>query len=318
MLEVRRNAGTIVLFSVAVCCLGACIIIGCRSRPAGIARLLPSPSALAGWKAAGSPEIYEAQSLYDRINGGAEIFFEYGFDQAIYQDYEKGDDSLQVEIYDMLDDTAAFGIYSINRSPRAESVAIGGGGQQSGDTVTFWQQQYYVVVRHFGGADADNGIMVEVARDISSRIGSEPGTVPAAVSLLPTIGKVEGSETVVRGPIALSQIRYLGEEEPFGLAKGKEAAVARYRVADDSVYVLVMKYGSENELDEAFKRVLTAFSDQFEAVERSKTSVTARDTKGKYHAARKTGSVLTAVFGAQSADSVGSVLSQIGERDTRA
>jgi hypothetical protein len=312
MLEVRRTLGKIVFVSATVLCVGACIVVGCRSRPAGIARLLPSASALDGWRSAGSPEIYEAQSLYDRINGGAEIFFEYGFDQAVYQDYEKGDDYLQVEIYDMVDDTAAFGIYSINRSPRAESVALGGGGQQSGDTVTFWQQQYYVVVRRFGDAEADEGITVEAARDIAGKIGSEAGTVPAAVSLLPTTGKVEGSETVVRGPIALSQIRYLGEEEPLGLARGKEAAVGTYRVADDSVHVLVMKYGSEGELDEAFERTATAFGDQFELVERSETSVTARDMRGKYHGARKTDTVLTVVFGAQSAESAELVFSQIG------
>lgn len=307
----RRTVGKIVLASVTVWCLGACIVMGCRSRPAGIARLLPSRSALDGWQTGGDPEIYEAQSLYDRIDGGAEIFFEYGFDQAVYQDYEKDDDYLQVEIYDMVDDTAAFGIYSINRSPRAERVAIGGAGQKSGDTVTFWQQQYYVVVRHFAGADTEDGTMVNVAGDISGRIGSDPGNVPAAVPLLPTTGKVEGSETVVRGPIALSQICYLGEEEPLGLARDKEAALARYRLNGESVHVLVMKYGSEDELDKAFERTATAFGDQFDLVERSETSVTVKNTRGKYHAARKTDNVLTAVFGAQSAEHVGSVFSQI-------
>ncbi len=310
----RRTVSKIVLTSVAVWCLGACIVIGCRSRPVGIARLLPSPSVLDGWRAVGRPEIYDVQSLYDRIDGGAEIFFEYGFDEAVYQDYEKGDDSLQVEIYDMVDDTAAFGIYSINRSPRAKSVAVGGAGQQYGDTVTFWQQNYYVVVRLFSMADTDGNITLDVARDVAGKIGSDPGTVPAAVFLLPTTGKVDGSETVVRGPIALSQIRYLGEEEPLGLARGKEAAVATYQVGGESVHVLVMKYRSEGELDEAFDRTATAFSDRFELVERSETSVTARDMRGKYHAASRTDAVLTAVFGAQSADSAGSVFSQIGLR----
>ena len=250
--------------------------------------------------------------MYDRINGGAEMFFEYGFDQALYQDYAKNDDSLQVEIYDMVDDTAAFGIYSINRPPRATSVAVGGAGHQYGDTVTFWQQSYYVVVRFFGSAGENDGTTLQVARDIAGRIGTEPGRLPAAVSLLPITGKVEGSETVLRGPIALSQICYLGEEEPLGLATGKEAAVATYHVGEDRVQVLVMKYGSPGELHEAFEKMAAALTGQFELAEQAETRVTVRDTRGKYHVASKNDAVLTAVFGAQSAESAAAALSQTG------
>jgi len=309
---VRRNVGQIGVNLSVVWCWIVCVMIGCGSRSTGIMRLLPSQSVLNGWRASGSPEVYGAQSLYERIDGGAEIFLEYGFDRALYQDYDRNDDSLQVEIYDMVDDTAAFGMFSINRSPRAKNVPVGGAGQQYGDTVTFWQRDYYVVVRFFGNADTQGDVTLDVARDIERKIGGDGGTLPAAVSLLPTRGKVEGSETVVRGAIALSQICYLGQDEPFGLARGKEAAVATYRIGNDSFSLLVMKYGSRGELDEAFERAATVFSNQFELAERSDTRVTAKDRRGEYILADKNGTVLAIVCGARSADVAGSVLSQTG------
>ena len=126
------------------------------------------------------PEVYEAESLYDRIDGGAEIFFEYGFDRAVFQDYEKNNDLLQVELYDMADNVAAFGIFSANRSPRAKPVALGAAGQQYRDTVTFWQREYYAVVRFFGGSGTQDDVILDAARDIEAKIGPDRGTMPAA------------------------------------------------------------------------------------------------------------------------------------------
>ena len=296
----------------AVGCWIACVTLGCASGPNGVARLLPSQSVLTGWRVSGGPEVYEGESLYDRIDGGAEIFFEYGFDRAVYQEYDRNDDLLQIEIYDMDDDTAAFGVFSINRSPRAANVSVGGGGQQSRDTVTFWQQHYYVVVRFFGGADAQGDVLLDAARDIEGRIGTDRGTTPAAVSLLPTRDKVQGSEIVVRGNIALSQVYYVGDDEPFGLAKGSEAAGATYKVGDDSFRLLVMKYDSQDELDDAFEKTAAVFSERLQLAERSDTRFAAKEETGEYVVVTNNGTVLTVVIGAESADAAGSLFSSTG------
>jgi hypothetical protein len=312
VLEVRRNVGKIAFSVSAVGCWMACSIMGCASGPNGIARLLPSQSVLTGWNVSGAPETYDGESLYDRIDGGAEIFFEYGFERALYQEYARNDDSLQIEIYDMTDDTAAFGIFSINKSPRAKDVPVGGGGQQYSDMVSFWQNDYYVVVRFFGRADAQGNVTLDVARDIERKIGTDRGTAPAVVSLLPTRDKVEGSDVVLRGNIALSQIYYVGDDEPFGLAPGTEAAGATYQVGDDSFRLLVVNYDSQGALDDAFERTAVLFGDRLKSAERSETRFTARDKTGKYVVAAKDGTVLTVVLGATSADAAGSLFSSTG------
>jgi len=308
----QRNVGKLAFSVSAVGCGIACVVMGCASGPNGIARLLPSQSVLTGWRISYGPEVYEGESLYDRIDGGAEIFFEYGFERALYQEYDKNDDLLQIEIYDMADDTAAFGIFSINRSSRAKDVLVGGAGQQYRDSVTFWQQDYYVVVRFFGSPDAQGDVTLDVARAIERRIGADRGTTPAAVSLLPTRDKVEGSEIVLRGKIALSQVWYLGDDEPFGLARGTEAAGGTYKVGDDSLRLLVVKYDSQPELDDAFERTAAVFSDRFQLAERSDTRVAVKEKTGKYVVATKNGTVLTVVIGAETADAAGSLFSPIG------
>ena len=44
-----------------------------------IIALLPDPFILPGLQASGEPEVYEGDALFDLINGGADVYFEYGF-----------------------------------------------------------------------------------------------------------------------------------------------------------------------------------------------------------------------------------------------
>ena len=64
---------------------------------------------------------YGADNLYDFINGGAEVYVEYGFAQVITQEYVKGDDSIIFTIYEMGSPEAAFGIFSYNRTPQKKA-----------------------------------------------------------------------------------------------------------------------------------------------------------------------------------------------------
>ena len=76
--------------------------------------LLPDPMTLPGIQLAGKPEVYYGDDLFDLINGGAEIYFEYGFVKVASQNYSemKGNTSLRVEIYEMTDPEAAYGIFA--------------------------------------------------------------------------------------------------------------------------------------------------------------------------------------------------------------
>jgi hypothetical protein len=58
---------------------------------------------------------YDGTSLWGLIDGGADIYLEYGFDKLLFQEIEIKGLKFRVEIYRMTDDKAAFGIYSVSR-----------------------------------------------------------------------------------------------------------------------------------------------------------------------------------------------------------
>lgn len=58
---------------------------------------------------------FTESSLYGYINGGAELYLEYGFDTLVVTELVCDDRDIKVEIYRMKDPEAAFGIFSVSR-----------------------------------------------------------------------------------------------------------------------------------------------------------------------------------------------------------
>lgn len=60
-------------------------------------------------------EFYNGEELWGLINGGADLYLEYGLDKTLLQEVVVDDKNYRVEIYGMNDEDAAFGIYSIRK-----------------------------------------------------------------------------------------------------------------------------------------------------------------------------------------------------------
>jgi hypothetical protein len=77
---------------------------GCQTR--NIQDLLPPEEEAAPWTRADEPLKYQADNLYNFINGGAEVYLEYGFVQVVSQEYVRAESSVICTIYEMKDPQA--------------------------------------------------------------------------------------------------------------------------------------------------------------------------------------------------------------------
>lgn len=64
--------------------------------------------------AAISNKIYSKNSLWGYINGGADLYLEYGFENLYLQHIRLHNRNYKIEFYEMTDPNAAFGIYSVS------------------------------------------------------------------------------------------------------------------------------------------------------------------------------------------------------------
>ena len=80
--------------------------------------VVPPDSFAPGWKKSGALREFPGSRLFDHIDGGAELFLEFGFKRLCLQRYEKGKDVLALEIYEMESPEAALGLYLISAAGR--------------------------------------------------------------------------------------------------------------------------------------------------------------------------------------------------------
>lgn len=144
-----------------------------------------------GWALTQGPQSYTRKTLFERINGQAELFFQYGFQRsvfALYQHRERAQHQIEVDIYDMGNTVQAFGIFSRFRNEDRP----GGFGLDSylDEHSAFFYKGRYFVLLHAVESDRDG--LAQFARLIASKI-SDPTLPPKEIGFFPEDGLKPGS-----------------------------------------------------------------------------------------------------------------------------
>ncbi len=153
------------------------------------ADLLPANGDVSDWVRSRDPRGYTAKNLYkDTIGGHAELYHAYGFVEQAEVEYQSpllgSYPLIRVEIFDMGAPENAFGIYSFNQYPKAESEWVGNRAIISGKFVRFWKGKYFVEIEGYEFATKVEEGMIELAKAVASRI-KDPPTKPYLLRLLP-------------------------------------------------------------------------------------------------------------------------------------
>jgi len=143
----------------------------------------------------GQPAFYTPDSLYQYIDGGADVYLLYDFQSLMHQEFKSGGAELTADIYDMGKPEDAFGIYSAERSPKYNYIPVGSEGYRSKGVLNFFQDRYYVKLT--GSGTGTDTLLDQLAHTMSTRIGGNRA-LPAVLSKLPQLGRVRHSEQYVR------------------------------------------------------------------------------------------------------------------------
>ena len=199
---------------------------------------LPDGNAAPGWTKDGEPQEYEGEELYTYIDGGAEIYQEYGFRRIIIQDYKdaKGK-SVSLEIFEMETPAAAFGMFSFKRSGSGKTVALGAGAELEAYYLNFWKGRFLVTLTGFDEAPETVDGLTAVAGIVDSKI-REAGEAPGLVGALPDKGLRTGSVKYLKGLLGLNNVYN------FYTARGLTFTEAVKGDYEDGSTLLVMAFSS--------------------------------------------------------------------------
>jgi len=199
------------------------------------------------WKAEAAPLTYEGTQLYTFMDGGAEIYLEYGFERLESQSYQRGADEVAVELYRMGD--GAYGLFTFLRPPDAEKLALGDAAFLSGYYLVLVKGPFLCAVTAQSSFPGYREAVLEVGGAIASRL---PGaaTAPSILSLLPEAGRIESTEKQLRGPVGLRN----SSEKAADLFTGfNNGAVARY---DPDCLAGFLQWTDSTAARQAWKRAL--------------------------------------------------------------
>jgi hypothetical protein len=120
-----------------------------------------------------SPRSFTGSSLFGYINGGAELYLEYGFSGAVITEIVLKDGKYKTEIYKMNGSEEAFGIFSVSKFRCTGMPDIVEFSCQTKYQLQYCKGPYYISIISSSGTKSDSINMLRLGRIIAGKI-SEP------------------------------------------------------------------------------------------------------------------------------------------------
>jgi len=194
------------------------------------ADLLPSEELLGTFRLSQEVEKYSGDELFFLINGGADLFLEYGFSSVVKADYKNDQGTLSVEIYEMLDPQAAFGIYTMMQMKDDVPDNLGDAGQILGDYALFSKDRFVVKLNtNLPDKEAEE-ILNKISAGIAGKIKISTFKPLMVIQLLPITHSDYPEMKIFRGPVGLNNIYPLSQSKIYDFKIGVAGIYENYKV----------------------------------------------------------------------------------------
>jgi hypothetical protein len=145
----------------------------------------------------GEPVFYGPDDLFEYIDGAADAYLSFEFEQLAAASYAAGaKQSLTIEVYRHRDLRNAFGIYSQEKSSKGKFISLGTEGYYETGVVNFFHGPFYIKLAgiHLGGEDEK--ILIGAATAVAAVLPGEP-RYPIVLECFPAGGRIQHSERYV-------------------------------------------------------------------------------------------------------------------------
>jgi hypothetical protein len=143
---------------------------------------------------------YAGKGLYGHIDGGADLYHEYGFERLSVQELRLNGATYFTEAYRMTDPGAAFGIFSISRGECAPADSLPRPSCVSPRAIQWAQSRYFVRVAGESNSAGAQAGMLRLARALSAKIPGDLWNIPP---LPAAAGGKERTLLLVRGILGM-------------------------------------------------------------------------------------------------------------------
>jgi len=245
--------------------LGILAVTGC-ARPAEPtpADLFPRSGEVPGWRPSGETQTYTRENLFDYMDGEAEMYFVYGFEEMRMQEYVGEEEGLvRVEIYRVDTDENAYGLFTFYRA--GQFLDVGNEGDlASGGRLCFWKDRHFVCV--FSVTKVEEATLQAFTQLVAGELPAG-GTPPELVSRLPREKLVPRSEKFFHEKLALDNIIWTVKENVLNVSAETDAVAATYDYGGAKLRLLIVAYPEAEAAAGALRALNAASSETLSAAE---------------------------------------------------
>ncbi len=250
------------------------------------------PAEVEGWKWDEIEMKYNSKTLFDYIDGAAELFLAFGFQNLTARRYERSNQPpITIELYEMGSSEDAYGVFSFDRQD--EAVGIGQGSEFGGGLLRFWKGKYFVSIYADGGGAEVEPTLLKMGRAAATSIPAT-GPEPKLLDFVPgkDSGLVDKSVRYLRSHILLNQRFFIAHQNILNLDRKTEAVLGQYLRDKQKTQLLLIRYPGVKEAQDAYRSFMKAYLPDAGGRDRSQTE------DRKWTLARRRNEFVLIVFGA--------------------
>jgi hypothetical protein len=183
-----------------------------------------------GLKASGPAEGFSPETLWEKINGGAEFYLSAGFvslTSQLYEGIEDADSMIEVNIYHMGSILNAFSVFSLQRRDNAQAIDVTRFAYQTENTVYLVHGPFYMEILWILPLDGGISVLKLLAEQFVRETPIKGEDLPQ-LALFPAQNRVKGSVSLI-------------SKDAFGFEPLDNVFTAEYVVDQERVTAYISK-----------------------------------------------------------------------------
>ena len=216
---------------------------------------------------------FNDETLFEYINGGAEMYLSYGLKGMKGRVYSAENlPDVTIEIYEMTEAKNAFGVFTQTRDK--EEYTYGQGSQTHRDAVLFWKDRYFVIVNTMKVTPESEKAVHSLAAQIGKSI-VDNGRIPEIVGYLPAEGLATAGYLYFHHYIWLNAYYFIADFNILNINEHTDAVLAKYGTPENRLYLLLVEYPDKETTQKAY----TQFKQKFVPEDTDNKAILLEDNK---------------------------------------
>lgn len=206
------------------------------------------PGQIKEWTSNEPDKVYSPETLYDYIDGGAELYLSYGMKEVASRIVSRDDDEIRIEIFDMVETRNAFGVFTHTRT--RNDRMYGQGSQHFTGALIFWKGPYFIAITANDDNESIQSAIKQIAGEIDAKIHIK-GELPAIVDLLPDDGLEPDGFLYFHHYIWQNAYYYISNDNFLNIDSNTNAILAKYGNKENRYYLLIVQYPDATSAEKA-------------------------------------------------------------------